>query len=119
MLKLEKKVVIFIKIEKVIILIKNLLMLLEDYCSLISSSIFIIVYIPQLYRVVKLGESKSLSLYYLILLLLSYCFFLYFVYKKNLIFQFIGTIIQFIFLIILIFYKIKHTYKVEKPIYCE
>jgi len=94
-------------------------MLLEDYCSLISSVIFIIVYIPQLYRVIKLGESKSLSLYYLFLLLLSYCFFLIFSYKKKLIFQFVGTNIQTIFLLILISYKIKHTYckKIEKPIY--
>jgi uncharacterized protein with PQ loop repeat len=94
-------------------------MLLEDYCSLISSVIFIIVYIPQLYRVIKLGESKSLSLYYLILLLTSYCFFIIFAYKKELIFQFIGTIIQLTFLLVLIFFKIKHTYyyKVKKPIY--
>ena len=93
-------------------------MLLEDYCSLISSLIFIIVYIPQLYRVIKLGESKSISLYYLLLLLISYCFFLIFAYKKSLIFQFIETIIQFIFLLILIFYKIKHTYyKVKNPKY--
>ena len=85
-------------------------MLLEDYCSLISSLIFNIVYIPQIYRVVKLKESKSLSLYYLLLLLTSYCFFIYFVYKKELLFQFFGTILQTIFLSILIFYKIKHTY---------
>ena len=85
-------------------------MLLEDYCSLISSTIFIIVYIPQLYRVIKLGESKSLSLYYLILLLISYIFFLIFAYKKKLIYQFVGTNIQLIFLLILLYYKIKHKY---------
>jgi len=85
-------------------------MLLEDYCSLISSLIFNIVYIPQIYRVVKLKESKSLSIYYLLLLLTSYCFFIYMAYKKDLKFQFFGTLLQVIFLLILISYKIKHTY---------
>lgn len=84
-------------------------MLLEDYCSLISSLIFNIVYIPQIYRVVKLKESKSLSLYYLLLLLQSYGFFLCFAYKKDLKIQFFGTILQVLFLFVLIFYKIKHT----------
>jgi len=96
------------KIDKKIILIKYLLMLFEDFCSLTSSLIFNIVYIPQLYRVIKLKESKSISLYYLLLLLLSYSFFIYFTYKKELWFQFFGTITQTLFLLILIFYKIKH-----------
>jgi uncharacterized protein with PQ loop repeat len=83
-------------------------MLPEDLCSLASSLIFIIVYIPQLYRVIKLKESKSISMIYLLLLLTSYSFFMYFSYKKKLWFQFFGTIIQTLFLLILISFKIKH-----------
>jgi uncharacterized protein with PQ loop repeat len=83
-------------------------MLPEDLCSLASSLIFNIVYIPQLYRVIKLKESKALSLWYLLLLLTSYSLFIYFSYKKKLWFQFFGTMTQTIFLITLIFFKIKH-----------
>ena len=111
MQKLVKKCVNYIKIDKYkIILIKNLLMLFEDYCSLISTLIFNVVYIPQIYRVIKLKDSASLSLYYLLLIMTSMCFYIYFVYKKDLKIQFYGTIIQFMYLIILVYFKIKHTY---------
>ena len=85
-------------------------MLFEDYCSLISTLLFNVVYIPQIYHVIKLKDSTSISLYYLLLIMTSMCFYIYFTYKKDLKIQFYGTIIQFMYLIILVYFKIKHTY---------
>ena len=89
-------------------------MLFEDYCSIISTVIFNIVNMPQIYRIIKLDESESISMSSQLLLLTSFLFYSWFSYKKNLLVQLYGTFLQMFFLLVILFYKIKHNIRRRK-----
>lgn len=85
-----------------------------NFCSIISSILFVLLYIPQIKRIYTTNNTKSFSLNYLKISLFAYIFYIIYCFISHLYVLFISSIINTLFILYFYYKKIKNIkYKIK------